>query len=278
MNKTVLITGTSSGFGASAANFFAEKGWNVIATMRDTGKASGLSNSENIFVAQLDVEDTASIHSAIDAGIKRFGKIDVLVNNAGYGLFGIFESASREAIQNQFAVNVFGAMDVTRALLPHFRENKSGVIINVSSGAGVTGFPMASIYNASKFALEGWSEGLRYELHSLGIKIRIIEPGGALKTGFMNRVGGESAGFQPIDDYMPFLGKVNQVFEVLQTNADEDAVDKVVKSIYDAAIDESTRLRYAPTSDIQPILKARRGTSEEEFIEFTDNLFISKIS
>lgn len=278
MNKTVLITGTSSGFGASAANFFAEKGWNVVATMRDTGKTAGLSNSENIFVTKLDVEDTASIHSAIDDGIKHFGKIDVLVNNAGYGLFGTFESVSREAIRNQFAVNVFGAMDVTRAILPHFRENKSGVIINVSSGAGVTGFPMASIYSASKFALEGWSEGLRYELHSLGIKIKIIEPGGALKTGFMNRVEGETAGFQLIDDYIPFSGKVNQLFEALQTNADDDAVEKVTKSIYEAAVDDSTRLRYAPTSDIQPILTARRSTSEEEFIAFTDNLFISKIS
>ncbi|WP_314005558.1 SDR family NAD(P)-dependent oxidoreductase [Xanthocytophaga flava] len=155
MNKTVLITGTSSGFGASAANYFAQKGWNVIATMGDTGKASGLRNLENIFVTKLNVEDIASIQWAIEAGIKHLGKIDVLVNNAGYGLFGIFESASRQAIQNQFAVNVFGAMDVTRAILPHFRENKSGVIINVNSGAGAIGFPMASIYSASKFALEG---------------------------------------------------------------------------------------------------------------------------
>ena len=204
MNKTVLITGTSSGFGASAANFFAGKGWKVIATMRDTVKTPDFSNSENIFVTRLDVEDPASIHLAIEAGIERFGKIDVLVNNAGYGLFGIFEGADPKAIQNQFAVNVFGAMDVTRAILPHFRENKSGVIINISSGAGAIGFPMASIYSSSKFALEGWSEGLRYELASLGIQVKVIEPGGAPQTGFLSRVGGESSGVQLIHDYLPF--------------------------------------------------------------------------
>ena len=139
MNKTVLITGTSSGFGASAANYFAAKGWNVIATMRDTGKTTSLSSSGNIFIAKLDVEDQTSIRNAVQAGIDRFGKIDVLVNNAGYGLFGVFESVSVEAIKNQFAVNVFGAMDVTRAILPHFREKNSGVVINVSSGAGAIG-------------------------------------------------------------------------------------------------------------------------------------------
>ncbi|MGE9310502.1 SDR family oxidoreductase [Niabella sp. CJ426] len=273
MNKTVLITGTSSGFGASAANFFAENGWNVIATMRDTGKASGLSNSENIFVTRLDVEDTASIQSAIDAGIKRFGKIDVLVNNAGYGLFGIFESAGREAIQNQFSVNVFGAMDVTRAILPHFRGNKSGVIINVSSGAGAIGFPMASIYSASKFALEGWSEGLRYELASVGIKVKVIEPGGAPQTGFLSRVGGESAGLQPINDYLPFLEQTAKMFQSMASGSDTDAVEKVVAAIYESATDNSTRLRYSPTQDIQPILNARRSSSEEAYQQFTTSIF-----
>lgn len=273
MNKTVLITGTSSGFGASAANYFAEKGWNVIATMRDISKATGFKNSTNLFITKLDVEDTASIQSAIDAGIERFGKIDVLVNNAGYGLFGIFESASREAIQNQFAVNVFGAMDVTRAILPHFRENKSGVVINVSSGAGAIGFPMASIYSSSKFALEGWSEGLRYELASLGIKVKVIEPGGAPKTGFLNRVGGESTGLQLISDYVPFLEQTGKMFQSMASTSDEDAVEKVVSAIYESATDDNARLRYSPTQDIQPILNARRSSSEEAYQQFTDSIF-----
>lgn len=272
MNKTVLITGTSSGFGASATNYFAAKGWNVIATMRDTSKSAGF-GSENIFVTKLDVEDPASINEAIQAGTERFGKIDVLVNNAGYGLFGVFESVSADAIQNQFSVNVFGAMDVTRAILPHFRENKSGVIINVSSGAGAIGFPMASVYSSSKFALEGWSEGLRYELGSLGIKVKVIEPGGAPQTGFLHRVGGESTGLQLVNDYLPFLEQTGKMFQSMAETADVDAVEKVVAAIYEAATDQTSRLRYAPTTDIQPILDARRGTSEETYQKFTDTIF-----
>ena len=276
MKKTVLITGTSSGFGAATANYFASKGWNVIATMRDTGKNGNLDKTENIFVTELDVQNSTSIDTAIAEGICHFGAIDVVVNNAGYGLFGIFESASREAIQNQFDVNVFGAMEVTRAILPHFRSKKSGVIINISSGAGAIGFPMASIYSSSKFALEGWTEGLRYELASLGITAKIIEPGGAMQTSFMNRVGGESAGLQLIEDYLPFLGQIGKVYGGMQNSADADAVEKVVNAIYEAATDGTNRLRYSPTQDIQPILKARRTTSEQEYQEFTNNIFSTK--
>ncbi|MGG7661751.1 SDR family oxidoreductase [Dyadobacter sp. BHUBP1] len=273
MNKTVLITGTSSGFGASAANYFAAQDWNVIATMRDTGKTTSLSNSGNIFITKLDVEDETSIRNAVKAGIDRFGKIDVLVNNAGYGLFGVFESVSAEAVKNQFAVNLFGAMDITRAILPHFRENNSGVVINVSSGAGAIGFPMASVYSASKFALEGWSEALRYELASLGIRVKVIEPGGAPQTGFLNRVGGESTGLSMIDDYLPFLEQTGKMFHAMAETSDADAVEKVVAAIYEAATDATGRLRYAPTTDIQPILNARRSTSEEAYQKFTDNIF-----
>ncbi|SFO69537.1 short chain dehydrogenase [Chitinophaga sp. YR627] len=136
MNKTILITGTSTGFGASAVHYFARKGWNVIATMRDITKAGDLQKPDRVFVTKLDVQDKASIETAIAAGIERFGNIDVVVNNAGYGLFGIFESISPEGIQDQFAVNVFGAMDVVRAILPHFRAKSAGTIINISSGAG----------------------------------------------------------------------------------------------------------------------------------------------
>ncbi|MBN8826258.1 MULTISPECIES: SDR family oxidoreductase [unclassified Spirosoma] len=276
MKKTVLITGTSSGFGAAVAHFFAEKGWNVIATMRDTHKAGDLRNSDNVLITKLDVQDAVTIESAIAAGIERFGRIDVVVNNAGYGLFGIFESASREAIQTQFDVNVFGAMDVTRAILPHFRANHAGTIINISSGAGAIGFPMASIYSASKFALEGFSEGLRYELASLGIRVKIIEPGGAMQTGFMARVGGESTGLQLIEDYLPFLGKIGKVYGGMQEAADPDAVEKVVAAIFEAATDGTDRLRYTPTNDILPILNARRSSSEEAYQLFTNSLFVSQ--
>jgi len=276
MKKTVLITGTSSGFGQVAAEFFAKNDWNVIATMRDTSNPGTLTNLKNMLITYLDVQDQQSIEDSIKAGIERFGRIDVVVNNAGYGLFGIFESASRKAIQTQFEVNVFGAMDVSRAILPHFRTNRSGTIINVSSGAGAIGFPMASIYSSSKFALEGFSEGLRYELASLGIKVKVIEPGGAMKTGFMNRVGGESAGLTFIPDYAPFLEQIGKVYAGMGNNADPNAVEKVVEAIFEAANDQSDRLRYMPTNDIRPILDARRGTSEEEYQSFTHGLFVSR--
>lgn len=274
MKKTVLITGTSSGFGAASTRYFAEKGWNVIATMRDTTKAGDLASMENVFVTKLDVQDSTTIQSAIEAGIGHFGKIDVLINNAGYGLFSIFENASVPAIRQQFDVNVFGAMDVTRAILPHFRSNNSGIIVNISSGAGAIGFPMASIYSSSKFALEGWSEGLRYELASLGIQVKLVEPGGAPETGFLARVGAEGAGTQSVtNDYNPFLERISQLYGGMATGSDADAVQKVVAAIYEAATDGKDQLRYAPTNDILPILNARRSSSETEYHQFTNNIF-----
>ena len=277
MTQTVLVTGTSSGFGAAAARHFSERGWNVIATMRDPSKAGDLASLNNVEVLKLDAEDQSTSETAIQQGIKRFGKIDVVVNNAGYGLFSVFEGASREAIQKQFATNVFGAMDVVRAILPHFRANKKGTIINVSSGAGAIGFPMASIYSSSKFALEGWSEGLRYELGALGITVKIIEPGGAMATGFMARVGGEASSVQLIEDYLPWLEQIGKLYVGVGEAADPDAVDKVVAAIFAAATDGTDQLRYTPTNDIAPILNARRSTSEAEYQSFTTGLFVPQV-
>ena len=264
--KTVLITGASSGFGEAVARQFLNAGWNVVATMRDPGAVPGqLNASANLLVTRLDVQDRPSIEAAVAAGIQRFGGLDVVINNAGYGLFGVFEGISRKAIQTQFDVNVFGAMDVVRSVLPHFRAKGSGTIVNVSSGAGAIGFPMASIYSASKFALEGWSEALSYELDALGIKVKIIEPGGAMNTNFMARVGGESGSQQPIEDYAPFVGHIGQVYGAMGSAADPDAVEKVVAAVFAAATDASKQLRYAPTDDIQPMLNARRASSEDAY-------------
>ncbi|MGP4669553.1 SDR family oxidoreductase [Agrobacterium pusense] len=277
MTQTVLITGTSSGFGKAAVHRFASEGWNVLATMRDTTKCSDIATLQNVEVLPLDVAEPSTIASAIEAGIARFGRIDAVVNNAGYGLFGIFEGVVREAIADQFAVNVFGVMDVTRAILPHFRANRAGTIINISSGAGAIGFPMASLYSASKFALEGFSEGLSYELGALGIKVKVIEPGGATQTGFMTRMGGESASQRPIEDYLPFLEDIGKVYGGFAESADPDAVEKVVSAIYEAANDTSDRLRFAPTADIQPLLDARRGASEEGYRDLTRSIFSPEV-
>mgnify|MGYP001171534671 FL=1 len=145
MPKTILITGSSSGIGKVTAKLFHEKGWNVIATMRTPEKERELTALENVLVARLDVQDHTSIHDAVQLGIKRFGKIDVLLNNAGYGAYGPLEATSIEKIRRQFDVNVIGLLDVTKAILPHFRQNKDGMVINVSSIAGKMAFPLGSL-------------------------------------------------------------------------------------------------------------------------------------
>ncbi|HKB90785.1 MAG TPA: SDR family oxidoreductase, partial [Opitutaceae bacterium] len=257
MNKTVLITGTSTGLGRTAAKYFAARGWNVVATMRRLADAGDLAELNNVLVGRLDVQDQASIADAIEAGIARFGRIDSLVNNAGFGLFGIFESTPREKIKEQFDVNVFGVMDVTRAILPHFRKNRSGTIINLSSGAGVFSLPMISLYCSSKFALEGFSEALSYELLDQGIVVKIVEPGGVVSTSFGKRSGAEAANAPVLPGYETFVANTQAVFAGLRASrlATEEDVAEV---IFTAATDGTDRLRYVATQDIIPWVKARR--------------------
>jgi NAD(P)-dependent dehydrogenase (short-subunit alcohol dehydrogenase family) len=275
MKKTVLITGCSSGFGKSSAKLFADQGWNVIATMRHPEAEKDLVGLSDVLVTRLDVQDRASITAAIEAGITRFGKIDALINNAGFGLFGVFEATPPEKIEEQFAVNVFGVMDVTRAILPHFRSNKGGLIINVSSGAGVFTLPMLSLYCASKFALEGFSEALSYELSSQNITVKIVEPGGVVSTDFGKRSGQEAAQNASLADYDGFVTRTNAAFAALR--AQRLATEKnVAQVIFDAATDGSDRLRYVATDDIKPLVKARRETSEQEYITFMRSQFPSK--
>ena len=148
MSQTVLITGASSGIGKASAKFFQEKGWNVIATMRTPEKEEELGKLENVLLARLDVLDLESIKNAVQLGIEKFGKIDVLVNNAGYGAYGPLEAFPRENIVRQFNTNVIGLLDVTRAIIPHFRSNQSGTVINISSVGGKMTFPLGTLRSA----------------------------------------------------------------------------------------------------------------------------------
>lgn len=273
MSNTVLITGTSTGLGKATALYFAKKGWNVVATMRRPEAGHDLRTIDNVLVTRLDVQEPSSIETAIQSGIQRFGKIDAVINNAGFGLMGIFEGTPKEKVLEQFDVNVFGVMDVIRSILPHFRENKAGVILNVGSGAGVFTLPLLSLYCASKFALEGFSEALAYELSSQGIRVKMIEPGGVVTTNFGKRAGAEAAYNAQISDYDPFVAKAMTVFAGLreQRLATEEDVAKV---IFDAATDGTDQLRYVATEDIQPLVKARRETSETEYIAFMRSQFM----
>ncbi len=275
MKKTVLITGTSSGLGKACAKVFVKNGWNVLATMRRPDREEELTKLRDVLVTRLDVEDQLTIREAIEAGIDRFGRIDVLINNAGFGLYGPFEATARGKVMEQFSVNVFGVMDVTRAMLPHFRKHRDGLIINISSGAGIFALPMISPYCASKFALEGFSESLSYELAPFNIVVKIVEPGG-VSTSFGKRSSDEAAQNAALADYDAFVAGANAIFAKLRAQrlaSDQD----VARVIFEAATDGTTRLRYVATNDILPIVKARRETSEEKYIEFMRSQFLPKL-
>lgn len=273
MSKTVLVTGASSGFGKDIAKTFAAAGWNVAATMRSPDLERDLVPSDALALLRLDVEDRASIDSAVAATIARFSTIDVVVNNAGFGLFGVFEETPRERIETQFAVNVFGPMDVIRAVLPHMRARREGVIVNVSSGAGVFTLPMLSGYSASKFALEGFSEALSYELAALGITVKIVEPGGVTETKFGERSAVEAGKRTPIADYERFFTNTLAVFDGLRAERRSATSADVAKVIFDAATDGTSRLRYLATDDIAPLVAARRETNEERYVATMRNRF-----
>jgi short-subunit dehydrogenase len=271
MKKTVLITGTSSGIGKEASKYFNEQGWNVIATMRSPEKEHEIESSDSILLIKLDVQDQKSIGSAINEGMKRFGRIDLLINNAGYGQSGVFEAITPEKIQNQFDVNVFGTMNVIRGILPHFRAIKSGMILNVSSGAGKFTLPLISIYAASKFALEGFSEALSYELASQNIIIKIVEPGG-VSTNF-SKVSSEEFAHDPeLTDYARFIDKAGKIFSSWR-NAKISKPHEVAEAIYNAANDGTNRLRYVIGDDIKPFIQARATMPEEEYINFMRSQF-----
>ena len=182
--KTVLITGCSSGFGKLTAKMFKEKGWNVIATMRTPEKETELTELDDVLVTRLDVTDTASIKKAVDEVVERFGTIEVLVNNAGYGGHALFEQASDKAIRAMYDTNVFGVMNVTRVVLPLMRGRKEGCIINVTSMAGMMGAPTISVYASTKFAVQGLTEAIALECKPLNIIAKTVLPGAYPTTRF----------------------------------------------------------------------------------------------
>ncbi len=240
MKKTILVTGASSGIGKSIAQYFISKGWNVAATMRNPSNEKELEETDSLKLYSLDVINEESIMSAIENVISDFGKIDVLVNNAGYGAIGIFEKSTQKEIQKQFDVNVFGVMQTTKAILPHMRANKSGTIINITSVGGRLTFPIYSVYNATKWAVEGFAESLQYEVKPFGIRIKNVEPG-AIKTDFYSRSQNlfENKEITAYDNYEQVVFKNTQ-----QAGAEAPDPEIVAKTVYKAANDASYRIRY----------------------------------
>ena len=266
MNKTILITGTSSGIGKATAIYFQQKGWNVIATMRSPEKDTELKELENVLLEKLDVLDLESINQAIQNGIEKFGKIDALVNNAGYGAYGPLESFPRENIIKQFNTNVIGLMDVTKAIIPHFRANKDGVIVNISSIGGQMTFALGSLYHGTKFAVEGISESLHYEMKEIGVKVKIVEPG-MIATDF----GGRSFDFQAgeIADYQPIIGALMKQWQ--NPDNTSSAASLVADVIYTAVTDDSEQLRYRAGDDANFLLDSRKKMTDNEFFSMMNN-------
>jgi NAD(P)-dependent dehydrogenase (short-subunit alcohol dehydrogenase family) len=246
---TILITGASSGIGRATTEYFAQKGWNVAATMRSPEKETELTKYPNLRLYRLDVTDNPSIEAAIQGAIADFGGIDVLVNNAGFGADGVFEAMDDAFVQRQFDTNVFGLMRVTRAIIPYFREKKAGTIIQVASMGGRLAFPLYSIYHGTKWAVEGFSEALAYELRPFNIRMRLIEPG-AIKTDFYGR---SRAFVKPTNttDYDAFVAACERVS--MESGAKGEPPAKVAAAIFKAATDGGWKMRY-PVGAPAPML------------------------
>lgn len=270
MKKTILITGASSGIGKQAALKFQKEGWNVVATMRQPEKDTTYTQFNNVICPALDVTDQESILHSVQQAIANFGAIDVVLNNAGYGLIGAFESFSEEQIETQFKTNVFGLMSVTRAALPHMRDRRSGKIINVTSFAGRSIFPMYSVYHASKWAVEGFCESLQYELEQYGISVKVIEPG-IVKTEFWGRSTDRTneSGVVDYDDYgNPILNLIDDAAGIIATKPED-----VAAAIWRAANDETSRLRYVVGLDAHVTLTARRLLTDSAYKKALNNVF-----
>ena len=263
MGKTILITGASSGIGKATARYFQERGWSVVATMRSPQKEQELKALDNVLVTRLDVQDPASIKSAIEAGIARFGKIDVLLNNAGYGAYGPLEATPMEKIRRQFDVNVIGLLETTKAVLPHFRANRSGVIVNVSSVGGKITFPLGTLYHGTKFAVEGLSESLSWELEPIGVKVKIVEPG-AIKTDFAGR-SFDLSNDEGMVEYQPLVKRLTAILGDLMSMASDPSV--VAKVIYEAATDGTNQLRYTAGEDAKVLMATRKSADDATFMK-----------
>lgn len=261
MKKTVVITGSSSGIGKAAAIYFQNQGWNVAATMRSPEKEAELNKLANVKLYALDVTKTESIHSALENVKKEFGKIDVVVNNAGFGADGVFESMTDEFIEKQFDTNVFGLMRVTREAVKIMREQKSGTIVQIASVGGRVAFPLYSIYHGTKWAVEGFTESLQYEVAPFNIKLKLIEPG-AIKTEFYGR----SRAFMKPDYTTDYDAFVKQCESVSMDAGDKGASpEAVAKVIFKAANDSSTKMRYPIAYPANVLLPLKRLMPERFF-------------
>lgn len=269
MSKRIFITGASSGLGKAAAKLFSTNGWNVIATMRTPEKETELNNLENITLLPLDVTNTAQIQSSVEKALS-IGAIDVVFNNAGYGLAGPFEGATDEQIVRQLNTNLLGVMRVTQAFISHFRERKNGLFITTTSIGGLITLPFNSVYHATKWALEGWSESLAFELNPHGIDVKTVSPGG-IATDFASR----SLDLVAHEAYNEQMQKVLSVFMDPERQKDYSTAEQIAEVVWEAATDGKQKLRYPAGEDAKAMYAQRNEVGDEAFRNGIKEMFLA---
>jgi NAD(P)-dependent dehydrogenase (short-subunit alcohol dehydrogenase family) len=262
-----IVTGSSGGIGLATSLALARKGYLTYATMRNLAKRDSIQSVADkqhlpIRVVQLDVTDENSIKKAIQSILSEAGRIDLLVNNAGYALTGAFEDIGIDEIEAQYETNVFGVIRVTQAVLPIMRKQGSGRIINISSGAGRIGYPGGSAYVSSKFALEGLSESMAYEIEQFGIKTVLVEPG-FVRTNFGENIVIARKTQDPNSPYSQMMQMMSSIRDKMLENASD--ADLVAEVVVEAATAKEPNLRYLAGKDVQQMVAAKRSMSDEEF-------------
>jgi NAD(P)-dependent dehydrogenase (short-subunit alcohol dehydrogenase family) len=257
--KKIFITGSSSGLGRAAAELFALKGWKVIASMRDPAKEKELAKISGIAVMALDVTDLHQIESVAEQVVAS-GGVDVVFNNAGYGLAGALEGLTDDQIIRMVNTNLLGVVRTTKAFIPHFREKRRGLFINTTSIGGLLTVPFNSIYHATKWALEGWSESMAFELSPFGIGIKTVEPGG-MKTDFFTR--SFDTGRHPA--YEALVNKVMGIITDPKQMAAYSSPEQIAEVVYEAATDGREQLRYIAGTDAEAMYAMRLQLGDEVF-------------
>jgi NAD(P)-dependent dehydrogenase (short-subunit alcohol dehydrogenase family) len=269
--SVALVTGSSSGIGFETSLLLARNGFHTYASMRDLKKSKDITQIANkeklpLQVVQLDVIDDRSVREAIDKIVAENQRIDVLVNNAGYGLLGALEDLSIEEIKAQFETNFFGAIRVTQQVLPVMRKQKSGgTIVNISSVGGRMSFPGLSAYHGTKFALEGLSESLAYEIEPYGIRLVVIEPG-FVRTNIMNSSIIAKKAQDPNSPYFSLIQQLEKSFKSAMENTSASSPpEEVAKVVLQAVTSDSPKLRYAVGNDAASLIQAKTTMSDTEF-------------
>jgi NAD(P)-dependent dehydrogenase (short-subunit alcohol dehydrogenase family) len=270
MPRTVLITGASSGYGNATANLFLQHGWNVIATMRRPQPDVFAAASDRLTVLQLDVTDERSIKNAIATGVAVHGAIDVWVNNAGIGLGSVVESTPDSTVREVFETNTFGVIAACRAIIPQMRKQGQGVIVNVTSSVTIGVMPLVAIYAASKFAIEGFTESMAYELEGFNIKARLVEPGYAPTTNFTANGSARMQGLIPAD-YASFAQACFAGMANYPTAYCTEA--EVAEAVLAAATEDGVRIRYPAGADSKMLAELRWSTSEHRYLQRVRELF-----